>query len=255
MHRYDGPLLEATFLRRPNRFVSICEVDGEEARCFLPNPGRLHELRTPGRPVLLQEAPPGSDRATDYTHLAFRYNDRWVSVDTHLPNELVHQGLRQEAFPFLTGYERVRREVTYEASRFDLLLEDEGRRPCFVEVKSVTLVVPPKVLEGDPTPEEVGAPLDPFDTGVGLFPDAVSTRGARHVRELADAVAEGYRAVALFLVQRDDAAEVRPHDLVDPDFGTALREARAAGVEVRAWSCRCAREGVALQDEVPVVLP
>jgi sugar fermentation stimulation protein A len=95
-------------------------------------------------------------------------------------------------------------------------LEAGGRRPCLVEVKSVTLVV----------------------DGLGCFPDAVTLRGRRHLEELAGAVEAGYRAAALFVVQRDDARGVRPHDESDPGFGRTLREVARRGVEVYACGCR-----------------
>ncbi len=256
--QYDGDLVEGTFQHRPNRFVVHCDVpaDGEtEARCFCPNPGRLHEFRTRGRPVLLERAPPGSDRSTDYKLLAFHYNDRWVSVDTHLPNQLVAQALEAGGIEPFQRYPDVRAEVPYGDSRLDFLLSspDESVPDHLVEVKSVTLVVPRDVY-GTPA-FDPAATYEGFQEGLGLFPDAVTTRGARHVRELTDALDEGYDASVLWIVQRDDAGLVMPCPETDPDFTEACRAAEAAGVAFHAVEAHCTRKGVELGGSVSVRIP
>lgn len=256
--QYTGDLVEGRFVHRPNRFVAHCEVpeDGEEeARCFCPNPGRLHEFRTPGRRVLLERAPPGTDRSTDYKLLAFHYNDRWVSVDTHLPNKLVAQALEEGRIEPFAAYPEVRAEVPYGDSRLDFLLSSpDGDVPDhLVEVKSVTLVVPRDVYG---TPDfDPAATYEGFRDGLGLFPDAVTTRGARHVRELTSALDDGFDASVLWILQRDDANTVMPCPETDPDFAQACREARDAGVAFHAVSARCTRKGVELAGPVDVRIP
>jgi sugar fermentation stimulation protein A len=157
---------------------------------------------------------------------------RWVSVDARLPNDLVAEALAAQRLEPLLGYSSTRREVVFGQSRFDFLLEAPQRRPCLLEVKSVTLV------------------LD----GLGCFPDAVTRRGRRHLSELAAARREGHRAVALFVVQRNDAVGMRPHDESDPDFGQALRSAASEGVEIYAYACQVDPYAVEMTRPLPVYL-
>ena len=219
------------FVARDNRFRVTVEVDGRQVWAHLPNSGRLGELLVPGRRVLLVERT-GAQRKTSYDLALVEYAGRWVSVDARLPNELVADALVAGRLDPLAGYPVVRREVTWGRSRFDFLLEAPDRPPCLLEVKSVTLV------------------LD----GLGCFPDAVTARGRRHVEELAEAVAAGYRAAVLFVVQRDDAVGFRPHDESDPGFAQALRDAARCGVEVYAYACRVEPGRIELEQALQVYL-
>ena len=229
--RIEGKLVEGRFLARDNRFRVTVEMGGNEVRAHLPNSGRLGELLVPGRRAILVERP-AAGRKTGYDLGLIEYEGRWVSVDARLPNDLVEESLAAGRIEPLAGYATIRREVTRGRSRFDFSLESPDRRPCLVEVKSITLVV----------------------DGLGCFPDAVTVRGRRHVTELAEAVASGYRAAVLFCVQRDDATGVRPHDESDPEFARALRDAAAQGVEVYAYACRVAPGTVAIAHRLPVHL-
>jgi sugar fermentation stimulation protein A len=227
----QGNLVLGRFLGRDNRFRVTVEVDGHPVWAHLPNSGRLGELLVPGRQILLVERPEAG-RKTGYDLSLVEFEDRWVSVDARLPNDLVEEAVRDGHLMPLRGYASLRREVVHGRSRFDLLLEARGRAPCLVEVKSITLVV----------------------DGLGCFPDAVTQRGKRHVEELAEAIAAGYRAAVVFCVQRGDALGVRPHDEADPDFGRALRVAARRGVEVYAYACRVEPGRVELSNRLPVRL-
>jgi len=227
----EGNLVAGRFVARDNRFRVTVEVDGQPVWAHLPCSGRLAELLVPGRRVVLVErAAPG--RKTDYDMSLVEMEGRWVSVDARLPNDLVEEALAAGKLAPLSGYSSVRREVPYGRSRLDFLLEAGDRRPCLVEVKSVTLVV----------------------DGLGCFPDAVTLRGRRHLEELAGAVEAGYRASALFVVQRDDARGVRPHDESDPGFGRTLREVARRGVEVYACACRVEPGWIEIDRLLPVYL-
>ena len=129
------------------------------------------------------------------------------------------------------GIDAIAREVQCGASRLDFCLTGAAGR-CWVEVKSVTLV----------------------REGVAMFPDAPTARGARHVRELTRAVADGDAAAVVFIVQRADAVRFRPYAEHDPDLAAALLAAQAAGVQVRAFSCQVSTTGVRLDRELPVSL-
>ena len=237
-----GPLVSATFVRRDNRFRVQVQIEGRTEAAHLPNSGRLGELLVAGRKVCLAPADVRRNpkRLTAYDMVLVEFGGRWVSVDARLPGHLVDEALcqgqlvvRQGSQAGLDGYTTVRREVRLGESRLDFRLEaGPGEGPCWIEVKSVTLVV----------------------AGVARFPDAPTLRGQRHVRELTRAVGKGERAAVVFVVQRDDAEYFVPHDEADPAFGRALREAAQAGVEVYAWRCRVSREAIQLADAIPVRL-
>ena len=210
--RIEGRLVEATLVVRDNRFLVTVDIEGERVWAHLADRGRLTELLVPGRRLILVERR-AEHRKTDYDVSLLQYDGVWVSLDTRLPNKLVGEAIEAGVISQVGGYTSVRREVTRGQSRFDFLLEAEGRPPCLLEVKSASLVV----------------------DGLACFPDAVTARGRRHVLELAEAVGEGYRAVVVFVVQREDARGLRPEDETDPEFGAALREAAARGVEIYAY--------------------
>ena len=223
--------IEGRFVSRDNRFRVTVEIEGRPVGAHLPNSGRLGELLTPGRRVLLVERS-GAQRKTGYDLGLVEMEGRWISVDARLPNDLVEKALREGALEPLRGYASLRREVTYRRSRLDLRLEAPDRQPCLVEVKSITLV------------------LD----GLGCFPDAVTARGRRHLLELAGAVGEGLRAAVVFCIQRQDARGMRPHDEADPAFGQSLRRVAQRGVEIYAYTCQVEPERIEIVRQVPVYL-
>jgi sugar fermentation stimulation protein A len=231
--RFDT-LMSGVFLQRDNRFRVQVRLDGESdsVAAYLPNPGRLQELLLPGRTVLLRPAKPASKRRTAYDLCLIEIRGGvWVSLDSRLPNPLVAQVLACGGLAGFEAYSEIKREVTFGRSRLDFLLTGHEPR-CWLEVKSVTLV----------------------EDETAAFPDAPTKRGQRHVRELRSAVEEGDRAAVLFVVQREDAQRFAPHDATDPAFGAALREAAAAGVEVRALRCCVTPEVIQPLGEIPVVL-
>ena len=226
-----GQLVQAEFVSRDNRFRVTVEVQGQPVWAHLPNSGRLGELLVPGRRAILIKRP-SDRRKTQYDLHLIELQGRWVSLDARLPNDLVEEALLGGILPDLAGYSTVRREVPYGRSRLDFKLEGDTRPPCLVEVKSVTLV------------------LD----GLACFPDAVTMRGRRHLEELAGAVEAGYRAAVVFVVQRDDALGLRPHDESDPAFGRTLRDVARRGVELYAYACRVEPGRVEIVRPLPVHL-
>jgi sugar fermentation stimulation protein A len=226
-------LVGARFLHRPNRFVVHAEVEGEEVVAHLADPGRLTELLVPGARMGLRPEPPSPTRKTRWTALLVEAPEAdgggWVSVNTTIPNRLVEQALRAGALEELAGWRYVRREVPFGASRLDFLLEDDAGVRLYVEAKSVTLV----------------------EDGVALFPDAVTARGARHVEELMQAVADGHRAAVLFVLQRPDARRIVAARAIDPLFSETLARAEAAGVRILGRRCRVGWEGIELGGPVP----
>jgi sugar fermentation stimulation protein A len=185
----------------------------------------------PGRPVYLSTSD-NPRRKLRYTWELIEMPSSLVGVNTQVPNRLVADGAKRGVIPELDGYDRWRREVPYgRGSRIDLLME-RGPSRCWVEVKNCTLV------EGK----------------AACFPDAVTARGLKHLRELGDQVEAGHRGVIFFLVQRMDAARFAPADWIDPAYGEALRRVVAAGVEALAWDVEIDLERIRLRRALPVVL-
>jgi sugar fermentation stimulation protein A len=226
-----GNPVEGRFLSRDNRFRVTVEISGKAVWAHLPNSGRLGELLVPGRRVLLVERS-GAERRTAYDVHLVEMDGVWVSVDARLPNDLVEEALRSDRLEPLIGYRHVRREVVWGRSRFDFRLDSPDRPSCWLEVKSVTLVI----------------------DGLACFPDAVTARGRRHVEELAEALDEGYRAAVTFVVQRGDATGIRPHDEADPQFGEALRQAARRGVEIYGFGCHVQPGRIEIVRSLPVHL-
>jgi len=218
-----GDLLPATFVRRDNRFRIVARLGEEHILAHLADPGRLRELLISGCTVWLRAATAAS-RKTAYDAVLVEAGSQLVSIHTQLPNALVGQALGARLIPGLDDFTTFSREVRLDESRIDFCLaDDQGRH--WVEVKSVTLV------------------LD----GVARFPDAPTLRGRRHLRALQMAVASGDRATVLFVIQRADTDALRPNDETDPAFGLALRQAWAAGVNIRALSCQVTPQRIVLR--------
>ncbi len=228
--RIDRILHPARFLSRPNRFGVWVEIEGRSEYVHLPDPGRLRELLIPGTPVWLAPGA-GAARKTRYDLVLVRQNGHLVSIDTGLPTRTVREALRGGTIPEFQGYQAVRPEVRFGGSRLDFLLTGDSGA-CLVEVKSVTLV----------------------QDGRGLFPDAVTERGTRHLQELRRAVQEGYRACVFFVVQREDANSCAPNEGTDPGFAQALRLAVASGVEALAYTCQVSLHDISLLRRIPVVI-
>lgn len=224
-----GDLVEAKFIRRTNRFLAVVDLEGIETGVHVANSGRLRELFVPAARVWLKPAwKPG--RKTAYDLSLVEVDGVLVSADARLPNALVAEAVFEGR---LDGFDRcasITRESTFRESRFDLLLETHGVRR-YVEVKSVTLV------EGE----------------VGLFPDSPTTRGARHLNTLAEAVDAGHRASVVFVVQRPDAVAFATNDDADPALAQAFCDAVSGGVDAFAYSCRVSPDEVVLERSLPIV--
>lgn len=223
-------LVKAEFIKRLNRFAALVLLDGKEELVHVANSGRLRELFLPGRSVLLYPRH-GVHRKTSYDLAMVNLDGLLVSADARLPNVLVYEALLSSSLPQFIDYSTVDREATFGESRLDLALQNEGQR-CLIEVKSITLVV----------------------EGRGLFPDAPTIRGRKHLRSLILAREKGYKAAVIFVIQREDAYSFSPHDEADPDFGATLRESAGRGVEVYAYRCKVSPHEIVLAHEVPVLL-
>ena len=230
--RFQTPLIRGYLVRRWNRFLSEVTLDsGETVRAHCPNPGAMLGLTAPGLPVWVE---PNDDPARKLGYgwrLAELPGGHWAGIDTSVPNRVLGEALRARAVPELAAYGTVRPEVRYATrSRVDFLLSEPGLPDAYVEVKNVHLR-----RDGD----------------WAEFPDCVTVRGARHLDDLAGMVAEGHRAVMLYLVQRTDCARLRLARDLDPAYGTAFDRAAAAGVETLAWDTAISPEGVSIRAPLP----
>ncbi|NJD90169.1 MAG: DNA/RNA nuclease SfsA [Geobacter sp.] len=226
------PLTPGRLLQRYKRFLAdVALADGSVVTAHCPNSGSMLGCAAPGSPVLLSRSD-NPARKLAHTWELVQVDGSWVGINTGLPNRLAREGIEQGVVTELQGYGRIRQEVCYgaERSRIDLLLEEPGS--CYVEVKNVTLV------EGD----------------VARFPDAVTTRGQKHLRELMAMVRDGARAVNFFVVQHAAARSVSPADAIDPAYGGLLRQAAAAGVELVAYQATITPEEIVLSRRLPVLL-
>ena len=225
-----GELVEGRFLTRLNRFAALVYMEGREVQVHVANSGRMKELLVAGRRVLLRPAP-GDHRKTQFDLALVDLGHTLSSADARLPNVVLYEALEAGVLPRFAGYDEHLREVTFGDCRLDLALRGP-RGTCYIEAKSVTLV----------------------EDGTGLFPDAPTIRGTKHVRSLGRALTEGHRAAVVFVVQRDDAQDFAPNDAADPEFGAALREAVGQGVEAYAYRCRVTAREIELGHELPVRL-
>lgn len=227
------PLVPGTLLRRYKRFLADVELaDGSIVTAHCPNSGRMTACSEPGRPVYLSVSN-NPKRRLPYSWEIILMPQSPVGVNTLLPNRLVARGIKDGVIPGFSGYDTIRPEPRMEdGSRLDLLLAGPGRPDCCVEIKNSTLV----------------------EDGKALFPDAPTTRGAKHMRLLADLAGKRYRAVIFILIQRQDAQTFSPADSIDPAWGAEVRRAVSAGVELLAWDVRITTERISLNRPVPVIL-
>ncbi|RIJ47137.1 DNA/RNA nuclease SfsA [Maribellus luteus] len=206
---FKTKLVHGTLIKRYKRFLADVKLDdGSVVTAHCTNSGTMKSCLEEGAEVYLS---PASDpkRKTRFTWEMIKINDSWVGINTSNPNLLAYEAISAGEIPGLEGYTKVQREVTFSDSRFDIFAGNDTEK-CFVEVKNVSL------KEGE----------------YALFPDAVTTRGQKHLKTLLEVKRQGMRAVMLYIVQRTDVAIFAPAADIDPDYAAALKEAVNAGVEV-----------------------
>jgi sugar fermentation stimulation protein A len=222
-------LIEGTLLRRYNRFMADVKLrNGHVVTAHCPNSGSMLSCSEPGRPVYLSRHK-NPKRKFRYTWELIQMPASLVGVNTIIPNRLAKISISAGKVPQLSQYNKIRSEVLYgENSRIDLLLENAEDK-CFVEVKNCTLVT----------------------GGVACFPDAVTSRGLKHLVELQAQVKKGHRAVMFYLVQRMDADLFQPADHIDPDYGRELRKSVTNGVEIMVYDVLIDLHGIRLHRPLP----
>ena len=230
--KIKGPLYDAIFLERPNRFLTIVEVNGKVVESHLPDPGRLKELLLRGALLRVRKVPEtAKQRRTKWSTVMVKSGEQFISLDTNLPNKLVKQLLEKKELPFLKEWNLKKSEVTKGKHRFDFLLE-KNNLEFFLEVKSVTLV----------------------ENGVAMFPDAVTERGKKHMEELSKLKDSGFGAGVLFVCQRSDVRRFIPHWERDPKFATSLLRANSLGVKVWVIACEVNSAEINYKFSIPYIL-
>lgn len=225
---FQTPLTVGRLVKRYKRFLADVELeDGSIVVAHCANSGSMLGCKDPGSVVYL--SPNTNPKAKlDWRWEMVDVEGALVGINTSHPNKLVEQAILDGTIIELQGYESLRREVKYGAnSRIDILLEDPGL--CYVEVKNVTLKV------GDEA----------------QFPDAVTARGTKHLKELSDMVKDGHRAVMVYLVQRTDCQLFRPAADIDPTYADALKAAHENGVEVLCYQCSLSPSAIEVQGPLP----
>ncbi len=234
--QFAMPLIRGRLIKRYKRFLADVVLDsGETVTATCANTGSMKGLVNPDAVVWLSE----SDSPTR------KYRHTWemvehdggrgatiVGINTGHPNKIVAEAIEAGRIAGLKGYASLRREVKYgKNSRIDILLEDPKKGHCYVEIKNVHFL---------------------RKAGLAEFPDSVTERGAKHLAELSDMVAEGHRAVMVYLVQREDATRLALARDIDPGYGDAFDKAMAAGVEALAYRCTVSEHGIELTKKIPV---
>ena len=220
-------MIPGIFLARPNRFIAHVGISGQEEIVHVKNTGRCRELLPAGAQVWCQKSDNPS-RKTKYYLITVKKGSRLINMDSQAPNLAAKEWL---AAGGLGEIKNLRAETKHGDSRFDFSFVKDGKT-CFLEVKGVT-------LETD---------------GICAFPDAPTERGAKHPRGLTEAARAGYGAYVLFVIQMADVKYLHPNDATDPEFGKALREAAANGVQVLAVDCNVTTDEMNIRNFVPVAL-
>lgn len=231
--RFEPKLIRGHLVRRYKRFLADVRLDaGPEVTAHCPNPGSMLDVGIPGQPVALSHSD-NPKRKLAYTWEMIELDGGWVAVHTGRTNALVEEALAAGGIEELAGFAHLRREVRQGASRLDFELEGANGQKTFIEVKNVTLT----------------------DGGHrAIFPDSVTVRGQKHLRELMTVAAAGHRAVMLFIVNRNDCDEFSPADQIDPEYGRLLRQAASRGVEILAYRTRVSPKQVTVDRSIRTVL-
>ena len=231
---FESTLVPATLIKRYKRFLAdVVMEDGSEITVHTPNTGSMRGCAEPGSTVYLRDTQNPKRKYLWSWEMSTAGSGALVGVSTALANALVEEAIASGLVCDLAEYAHRKAEVKYgENSRIDWFLSDDDRPDCYVEVKNVTMA------EGE----------------LALFPDAVTTRGAKHLQELMDMVAQGNRAAMVYCIQRGDVQAFKPADTIDPTYGALLREAASNGVELYALAAEVLPTGVTLERAVPVLL-
>jgi sugar fermentation stimulation protein A len=222
--KFTPELKSGVLIKRYKRFLAdIMLPNGQAITIHCPNTGSMKNCLFPGEKVWFSTSDNPKRKYAHTWEIMQTDQQQLIGINTNRANALAEEAIHQQVITELQGYDRLKREVKYgnENSRIDILLTSQNRPECYIEVKSCTL------LEGQE----------------GYFPDAVTTRGQKHLRELSHMVALGHRAILLFVVQHSGITSVRPARHIDPQYADLLQQAVSNGVEVLAYKTQCSSQG------------
>jgi sugar fermentation stimulation protein A len=230
--RFAPRLIPGTLLQRYKRFLADVRLgDGEIVTAHCTNTGSMMGCKEPGSKVYLSEQS-GKGRKLPFTWELIRVGPTLMGINTLVANRLVREGIEEGVIEELQGYDELRAEFrTRPGTRLDFFLHKSSQQ-CYVEVKNVTLVV----------------------DGMAMFPDAVTERGTKHLKELIRLKRAGHRAVLVFVIQRGDCSRFTPADAIDPEYGQWLRKAVRAGVEALPYRAAVTTRGISLERLIPLQL-
>ena len=232
-HQFPSKLVKGKLIKRYKRFFLDVKLEDEEigtAHCA--NTGSMKGLLEEGFDTYIFEHG-DPKKKLKYSLEMIDTGTSLVGVNTSLPNKIVAEAIEENIIPELSGYSTLKREVKYGRegkSRIDIFLQNDGKEDVYVEVKNTTL------REGD----------------AALFPDAVTTRGTKHLEELIDVVEQGKRAVMFYLVQRMDCKHFEVAENIDPVYAETLKKAINSGVEVLAYQCHLSPEEIRIDKRMEV---
>ncbi|MBF0196542.1 MAG: DNA/RNA nuclease SfsA [Planctomycetes bacterium] len=231
-------LESAVFLRRYKRFLADVKLkDGSEMTVHCPNSGSMKTLLNPGVKCQIIKSP-NPNRKYPYTLTTLNLPKKGRAlVDTQLPNQLVYEAILAGDVPELGAFSKIKREVPYgveNKSRIDILLTQEDGSLCYIEIKNCTMLSDTHKTRAD-------------------FPDSVTTRGQKHLRELGLLAHKGIRAVQFFLVSRTDCNSCGIADYIDKAYADELRNAMSLGVEVIAYNCSFTPKNIKCKSPIPFV--
>lgn len=234
--QFSSQLISGTLIKRYKRFLADVTLEtGEMITAACPNTGAMLGLNEPGSTVWLSRSESPTRKYPHTWELINVPQLGLIGVNTANPNRIATEAIRDGLLCELAGYPSLRTEVKYgRNSRIDILLEGDGRKPCYIEVKNAHLFRQPGLVE---------------------FPDCVTERGTKHLHELADMVRDGNRAAMLYLIQADFPTRFTLAEDLDPTYFQAYREARKAGVEAFALSCKVTTAEITADRPIPVLEP
>lgn len=229
-YKYNSPIREGIFLSRPNRFIAEIMIDGKVEIAHVMNTGRLPELLVAGTKCWVQEFD-NPLRKTKFSLITVEYKNNYVNIDSQVPNKIIYDAFVESKISGWENPDKVEKEVKVGSSRLDFKVT-KGSEILYVEVKGVNLV---------------------FDDKTASFPDAITTRGAKHLLELIQLKEKGYNSMVLFLAQRGDLINFRPHVEMDPIFSHAFYQAIEKGVEARVYKSIVGQDFITLDGRVDIL--
>ncbi|GAF04403.1 DNA/RNA nuclease SfsA [Saccharicrinis fermentans] len=229
--KFNMDLIPGKLIRRYKRFLSDIELeDGSIVVAHCTNSGSMKTCIEEGAPVYLSPAK-DPKRKTKFTWEMIFIHNHWIGINTSIPNLLVYEAIRDQKIAGINKYTEVKREVQFGNSRFDVYAENDQEK-CFIEVKNVTMKVGNKAL----------------------FPDAVTTRGQKHLKTLMEVKKEGMRAIMFYVIQRQDIHSFGAASEIDPHYAMALKEAYEMGVEIFPYIAQVSPKGIELTQKLPFTI-